>query len=255
MQLVCDSLGAQVKRAIPGDAGDLFYLSPKSIPGSPARGGVPILFPQFAARGNLNKHGFARNVIWTQDVNVRSETGHRLAYSVGIGASDHEHWPHAAELRMEAVLEDRKYSQRLAVKNKGGSSFAWSGGFHPYFLLDDLCEAKLFGLEGIKYFDKNPKEPVKVSHDPLCWDGSECEKLYSEAPPLCLKSGGRELSLVCSGLEQWMVWNPGTEISKSLSDLPIGDWNRFVCIEPVSVQHPIEMQPGATHVGSFSVSW
>ncbi len=41
---------------------ELLYLSPFSSEFKPARGGVPVLFPQFANNGALSKHGFVRNL-------------------------------------------------------------------------------------------------------------------------------------------------------------------------------------------------
>jgi D-hexose-6-phosphate mutarotase len=56
-------LGAQVLSASISDH-ELLYFSPLSQVNRPARGGVPVIFPQFAEHGPLIKHGFARNLLW-----------------------------------------------------------------------------------------------------------------------------------------------------------------------------------------------
>ena len=49
------------------DDRERLYLSPQSRNDDQAaiRGGMPVCFPQFNQRGDLPKHGFARNVSWT----------------------------------------------------------------------------------------------------------------------------------------------------------------------------------------------
>src|SRR4029078_10633561 len=50
-----------------GDTESRLYLSPRSEFGgsAPIRGGVPVIFPQFAAEGPLPRHGFARTSRWS----------------------------------------------------------------------------------------------------------------------------------------------------------------------------------------------
>ena len=59
--------GAQVLSWVSGGY-ERLYLSPKALfdGESAIRGGVPVCFPQFNQRGPLPKHGFARNLWWSQ---------------------------------------------------------------------------------------------------------------------------------------------------------------------------------------------
>ena len=59
--------GGHVCSWLTPDGIEHLYLSPltKIKKDSAIRGGIPIIFPQFAQRGALPKHGFARNVAWT----------------------------------------------------------------------------------------------------------------------------------------------------------------------------------------------
>jgi glucose-6-phosphate 1-epimerase len=61
-KLIHRPLGAQVLQARLGGVAGPFYCSPLAYQfQGPARGGVPVLFPQFAEYGPLLKHGFVRN--------------------------------------------------------------------------------------------------------------------------------------------------------------------------------------------------
>ena len=76
-------LGAQVIGA-EIDGQKLFYLSPLSSLTSPARGGVPVLFPQFAEYGPLVKHGFVRNLTWACIEERRSNHFHEQKFALTI---------------------------------------------------------------------------------------------------------------------------------------------------------------------------
>src|SRR6218665_3269405 len=58
--------GAHLVSWTPAGAVEPLYLSPRSgfATGQAIRGGVPVIFPQFAARGPLPRHGFARSKPW-----------------------------------------------------------------------------------------------------------------------------------------------------------------------------------------------
>src|SRR5690348_6301397 len=58
--------GAHVTSWMPAGGGGRLFLSERSAfgAGSAIRGGVPVIFPQFASTGPLPKHGFARTMEW-----------------------------------------------------------------------------------------------------------------------------------------------------------------------------------------------
>ena len=51
------------------DHDERLFLSERSEfrAGTAIRGGIPVIFPQFAAEGPLPRHGFARTSEWTLD--------------------------------------------------------------------------------------------------------------------------------------------------------------------------------------------
>ena len=250
--------GAQVLQAHWGVT-EVLYLSPlypinpinpiNPEPKAPARGGVPVLFPQFAKAGPLKKHGWVRDVPWKLLHDEKGPWGHSVTHQLTMGLNNPFNWPHAAELTLTAraahgalqqssnVPLQASLEMSLRVRNTGSNAFSWTGGLHPYWFTPDLLKSELLGFE-----------------QPVSWQGEEFETLFDNPGPLTLKTPSHAIQLSMTGFDQWMVWNPGREGAKALADLPDADWQQFVCIEPVIVDRPITLEPGALFEGTLSMA-
>lgn len=246
--------GAQILQAHLGTGGDIFYLSPRSPVGSvPIRGGVPVLFPQFADRGPLPKHGLARTALWALVQESKSDEAHSAVFELALAPRPLGVWPHAAHLILQAEASLHGLRLCLQITNTGSSAFSWTGGLHPYFAVDDVQTCSLTGLAGLRVQDRYaPCLSTEPGGAPN-WNGQPVERLYGACPPLTLFTGSRALAITANGFEQWMVWNPGHDGGDALPDLPTGDWRRFVCIEPVCVSHPVSLLPGQVFTGTLDI--
>lgn len=278
-QLLHQAFGAQLLQATLPGLPELFYCSPLSLtealtgaltratsvapPASqpsvvpaPVRGGVPVLFPQFAEYGPLPKHGMARNAHWQLD-ELQSHANAdvaRMQYSLNIHVGDYTFWPHAAKLVMSAQASASELTLTLNVTNTGTDAFSWSGGLHPYFAVDDLLASELEGLAGVGVRDRYDAAASVQPDAPLSWSSEPCERLYAQAPDLILDTGIHRLRLSASGFDQWMVWNPGEDGARQLGDLPDTDWRRFVCVEPVCVRQPVVLEAGKVFTGQLRIA-
>lgn len=249
-------LGAQVLQVHPGSGAGIFYLSPIAPAGSlPARGGVPVLFPQFADRGPLPKHGLVRTACWAPVQESKSDRAHSVAFGLAIAPEKFGNWPHAAHLVLKAEASQDSLSLRLQVTNTGDDAFTWTGGLHPYFAVDDVQTCSVTGLAGLPVEDRYDANLISEPDDTPSWGTQPFERLYDACPPLRLFTGSRRLTLTANGFEQWMVWNPGQEGGDALPDLPAGDWQRFICIEPVCATRPRSLLPGEVFIGTLDVRW
>lgn len=246
------ALGAQLLQAFI-NAQPVFYVSPLSIePDVPVRGGVPVLFPQFADVGPLLKHGFARNLDWQL---IDQDIGNSLrVYQLDISPELRPEWPHAARLRLAVKISDQVLTLHFSVQNTGESAFAWTGGLHPYFLVDDIRCCRITGLNGLAVRDRYDASASRQVDEEAYWGVDPCERLYDGSPALVIDNGARKLVLQATGFDQWMVWNPGEKGGAALQDLPEGDWRRFICVEPVRVTRPVLLAPGESFEGTLSIS-
>ncbi|MDD0815095.1 D-hexose-6-phosphate mutarotase [Curvibacter sp. HBC28] len=250
------ALGAQLLTAQLGGERPLLYLSPLSAcqPLQPARGGVPVLFPQFAQWGPGRKHGFARQLDW-QWVGPDEPEADRLSYGLDVLPGQWDGWPHAAQLRLDTRRWADSLDWSLQVRNTGQSAFDWSGGLHPYWAVEDVWATELDGLQSCPGRDQLSGLALSPQAAPWRWGQEGMECLFDGLPDLTLRCATHELQLSGSGFTQWMVWNPGAALAAGLTDLPPGDERRFICVEPVCASRPQHLAPGQTFTGTLSVRW
>ncbi|RJG02061.1 D-hexose-6-phosphate mutarotase [Noviherbaspirillum sedimenti] len=247
-------LGAQLLSADLTPHGPLFYNSPIVNSGyAPARGGVPVLFPQFAESGPLRKHGFVRDMPWTLREHRQDTVAETICYTLEISDQDIASWPHAASLQLTAEVQPGRLTIELSIRNAGKSAFAFTGGLHPYFRVQDLGQMRISGLQGLKVQDRYQPQLAVDEAQALMLGAEPFERLYDGCPDLTLWTGEKNLTLSASGFDQWMVWNPGEAGGRQLADLPDADWQRFVCIEPVRVTRPVQLVPGETFAGTLTI--
>lgn len=154
---------------------------------------------------------------------------------------------------LTAQLTPNALHMHLQVRNTGHTTFAWTGGLHPYWATADLCASQLLGLQGAAVQDRYTPHKTTQTEAAVSWQGDEFECLYDTQAPLQLQTPTHTLQLSMTGFDQWMVWNPRKAGAQALNDLPNDDWQRFVCIEPVRVTRPSVLQPGEGFEGGLSV--
>jgi glucose-6-phosphate 1-epimerase len=244
----------------PAGAGEQLYLSPRSefTPGKAIRGGVPVCFPQFAERGPLPKHGFARTLPWEL---VSSEQGKDDALAVlrlADGEATRALWPHRFELELSVRVSGRTLDIELACDNRGDDAFSFTAALHTYLRIADLDAASLEGLNGLRYFDSVLQREA-TERMALLLPGEkgvlDLDRIYFGVDrELVLAEDGRRLAITQQGFEDAVAWNPGPERCAKLADMPPDGWRQMLCVEAASIAHPVELQAGDSWVGRQSLS-
>lgn len=243
--------GAHLVSWIPAGGEEQIYLSPDARYGAGAsiRGGVPVIFPQFSTRGPLPRHGFARTRPWTV-----TETAVRGAHAIGVlRLTDDEEtraiWPHRFEAELTVVLAGGELELELAVTNLGDTPLAFTAALHTYLRSADARRLQLEGLQGCGYEDALTGENHVQWSDVVTVAG-EIDRIYRDvARTLTLRELGRRVEIGIDGFRDVVVWNPGPEQARKLSDLPDDGWLQMLCVEAASIHEPVEVAAGDTWTG------
>lgn len=244
--------GAQLLSWVPAGGEEQLYRSPISRPaqGQSVRGGVPICFPQFAERGPLPKHGFARNRRWQLVAAPATpapvvEGRFQLDSAMTIAK-----WRHAFCLVLAVRLGPGWIEVHLQVANTERTAYDFTGALHTYLAVPDVRAARLTGLQGRTYQDNLADLHEKRETEASPGFGEEIDRVYLRvARPLQLDDASTLRRVVQQGFEDVVVWNPGPEKAARLGDMPPEDWQRMLCIEAAAVGTPVHLAPGKTWRG------
>lgn len=238
--------GGQLLSWCTADGGEQFYCSPQSVAGrgGAIRGGVPVCFPQFANRGPLGKHGFARTSTWER-------AGDALpADSACLTLRDSKFtrsvWPHGFELRLQVVLGAGWLETGLQVLNTGDTSFEFTAALHTYLAVADVRRATLHGLANAPFLDSLHDGARSIGLSAPLEFAGELDRIYLK-PPAALELHGRRgpcLRIEQQGFADTVIWNPGPAKAAALGDMPAADWTRMLCIEAAQVETPACLAPG-----------
>lgn len=244
------SVGAQLLQAELGDL-QIFYITEDNLidVNLVKRGGIPIIFPQFGEKMGSKKHGFARDIIWDLTEEFKSADHTKIVYNCLIDESRFFNWKYNAKLTLEYSVSNTNLNIRFIVENVGSKMFEFTGGLHPYFRIKSRSHININGLELIDYIDKRGlKKEFSIS------SSDEIERLYLGNSNISFHNGYGNLKITATGFENWMIWNPGKELTKKIPDLPNDDWNKFICIEPIIFNNPKKLNPKEKFIGNLSIS-
>lgn len=237
--------GAHLTRWQPAGAQDSrLFVSERAIyaAGVPIRGGVPVIFPQFAGEGPLPKHGFARTAQWQL-----CEQGRGFAiFEWSDDASTRAIWPQAFAARLSIHISGAALSVTLKIRNTGSDTFHFTAALHSYLAVQDIAAVQVLGLQGLDYRDTANGGRMAHELDPALRITGEVDRNYFGAPPtLTLQESGRALRIEQTGFVDTVVWNPGAVASANFKDLAPEDYKRFLCIEAAVIGQPVMLEPGA----------
>ena len=218
----------------------LFLSTLSALDGSRAiRGGVPVIFPQFAERGNGMRHGFARVSTW-RVLDSGEQDGAAFAV-LGLSQADlapalAAAWPSAFDLALRVTVQAQSLTLQLEVRNTGTEAFPFSAALHTYYLVEDVEAVRIDGVQTGTLAITDKLDQV--------FEGI--------AGNIVFDTGADRLGLQQTGFKDAVVWNPGAADAAALSDMEDDEYRQFVCIEPALLT-PQVLEPGGSWRGEHRV--
>lgn len=252
--------GAHLLSWVPTGQREIFWLSPDSPPEPAAiRGGVPVCWPWFAKQGmpeDALQHGPARRVAWqVSEVHASGDDGVSLSLQPCADARLADLAPHL-QVSLQITL-GQTLSQTLHTRNFGTRTFRLTQALHSYFAVSSAAKIGIEGLDGLPYRDKLRGMEAAVQQAPFALDQA-CDRIYHAAPDTgsaytgryTLTDAGwqRRILMQTHGSRSVVVWNPGSEGARQMTDVPDDGWQDYFCIEAANAgPDVIALAPGAEH--------
>jgi glucose-6-phosphate 1-epimerase len=215
----------------------MFCSAKSALDGTRAiRGGVPVIFPQFAERGTGMRHGFARVATWRLE-----DSGEGWAV-FGLNEADLPEklaagWPHRFSLALRVAVHANELAITLTVRNTGAAPFPFAAALHTYHLVPELREVRIDGVA-----------PQALAIE------DKLDQVYQQtAGAITMATGERTVKLEQEGFTDAVVWNPGAADAAALADMEDEEYRRFVCIEPALLD-PLTLAPGESWEGRYRIT-
>jgi D-hexose-6-phosphate mutarotase len=244
--------GGQVMRFQPrGEKPVLWNGAEHEIqPDTALRGGIPVCFPWFAEhhcgadRSVFPFHGFARLSVW--DV-VRAD-----ASGAVLNLPPREGSPVRVQLRVQVA---KTLSVAFSVENSGPEPFRFEAVLHPYFVISDIADISIEGLDGCAYIEKKVRQ---IQHGAITFS-AQVNRRYLNTTAACTvrdPAAGRSIRVEKNGSRTTMVWNPGTTgITDDAVHFGPEEYRGFVCVEAACIgDDAVTLAPGASHTLGLEIS-
>lgn len=234
------------------------FLSDKSAfePGVAIRGGIPVIFPQFASLGPLLKHGFARIVEWETIRTGRTSSGKGEAQlRLTSSPTTREIWPHDFEATVVVSIAGMSLSVALSVINRGAPGLTFTAALHTYLAVDDVRDVTISGLGGLTYRDSESGGNAARQAEAELRVSGKLDRIYFDVPgALEVRDRLRRTRVAMSGFPDAVIWNPGPDGGAALPDLEPGGWRRMICVESAVIGRPVTLAAGERWTGLQTIT-
>ncbi|MDQ3674501.1 MAG: D-hexose-6-phosphate mutarotase [Gemmatimonadota bacterium] len=251
--------GGHTTSWVPAGGVDVLFMGKTAAfaPGDPIRGGIPVVFPQFANTGPLPQHGFARKSEWK--VADEDEANDQMKVKLAL-QDDHrtrELWDHHFRAELTVSLGEKSLEVKLDVTNIGDDHFAFTAALHTYIAIADIRETVIRGLTGKWYIDKTQGGIEMKDEAKKLTVADEIDRVYLGAPKKIEvedRGNSRRIEVRAAGFKDAVVWNPWAEKVTGFIGLDNDDYAKMICVEAAQLGSSVKLKPNASWSGSQTLS-
>ena len=247
--------GAQLVSWTPPGGEECLYVSERSPfeAGMPIRGGIPVVFPQFADRGPLAQHGFARTQEWTFTGVEELVEGTRAWFALESSPETLALWPGAFQLVLTATIGGPRLDVEVRVTNVGQEPFAFNAALHTYFRVSEAAGVRLHGLRGARYVVRGETGSGIEARELVGFEEPIDRAYLATAPVTQLEAADRILRIAQRGFRDTVVWNPGRERTARMADMPPEGYRQMLCVEAAQFEQPVRLESATEWSGGQSI--
>ncbi len=222
-------------------------------PGVALRGGVPVIFPQFAGLGPLLKHGFARITAW-EHLGTGSESPGTVTgrFRLQDNRDTRSLWNHAFQLDLHVTVGGPSLHMTLEVTNPDTQSFEFTAALHTYLFVEEITNVTVQGLENLAYREHGIDAVQTAS--PLRIQGNIDRIYWRVSGPITVQNSDHTLQVTAQGFPDAVVWNPGPELGATLPDLGPEDYRHMLCVEAAVIGQAVKLAPGERWSGAQRIT-
>lgn len=242
--------GAQVLSWIPQGYRETLWLSPDARlgTGKAVRGGIPVCWPWFGAHPctpSKPSHGVARTAVWDIAGSALTQDGVVIKFRL----PDANDTATGLSARLEVTVGP-DLGLALLTRNTGQQTVQLTQALHSYFLVGDIDDVSIAGLEGCAYIDALA-EGLRRQQSGLITIGEEVDRIYQGVSrPVVIHDGRlrRRIEIENGGSQSCIVWNPWIAKSERLGDMGPQGYRAMVCVETANAgDDTVQLKAGAEH--------
>ncbi|MFP1875816.1 D-hexose-6-phosphate mutarotase [Lonsdalea quercina] len=231
--------GAHLIAWQPTGAAPVIWLSDNTLfkEGKAIRGGIPVCFPWFGPVAEPS-HGFARIMPWAFSSHIDDADGVTLTLTLRDNEETRAIWPQA--FKVDARFALTKTSCDVELEFEG--EYSMTSALHSYFNIGDISRVHVSGL-GERFIDKVDPENPGFQQGDLSFP-NRTDRVYTKPKATSVIHDPvleRTIEVHHHDHSDVVAWNPGEQLSKTMSDITDEGYKTFVCVETARISQPFNL--------------